>query len=56
MQGLACCFDAVKGITDLFGFVYKYKTMTAEVDLKLSYDRFLATYFEQGVSSCQRKY
>ena len=45
MQGLACCFDAVKDITDLFGFLYKYKTMT-EVDLKLSYDRVSATCFE----------
>ena len=43
IQRLACRF--VKHIGDLFGFLYKYKTMT-EVDLKLSYDRFSAAYFE----------
>ena len=61
IQRLACRFEFVKLIDNLFGFLYKYKTMT-EVDLKLSYDpRFSAAYFEDvydelSLHACQRKY
>ena len=44
IQGLACRFDAVKRIDDLFGFLYKYNTMT-EVDL-------LMIVFQQLNSRC----